>query len=179
MFWSPSSLVYIALCNVYFFWFSPGLCLPLSMATTAGLWFSDSWRENTSLWWVVYSIIRIFHCFVLLKGLRQEGSKWTSKGLTQVNTGYLRTVQIDIIRDLKKEKKKKVNIKIFSLTCFLSIYMHIVGAKLKGNILPSAKLWYYSLCFKWYWVLCKHCWTKYVFTTFLTDPHIFLCFVVE
>lgn len=34
----------------------------------------------------------------------------------------------------------KVNIKIFSLTCFLSIYMHIVGAKLKGNILPSAKL---------------------------------------
>ncbi len=31
----------------------------LSMDTTAGLWFSDSWRENTNLWWVIYSEINI------------------------------------------------------------------------------------------------------------------------
>lgn len=33
----------------------------LSTATTAGPWFSDFWRENTSLWWVTHSLMSIFH----------------------------------------------------------------------------------------------------------------------
>lgn len=43
----------------------------LSMGTTVGLWFSDSWRGNTSLWWVIHSIINNSHSFVLLKCLEE------------------------------------------------------------------------------------------------------------
>lgn len=35
------------------------LLVPLSMDTTVGPWFSDSWRENTSVWWVMDAVINI------------------------------------------------------------------------------------------------------------------------
>ena len=41
-----SSIVHVVLHLLFISQSSPSL----SMVTTAGLWFSDSWRENTSLW---------------------------------------------------------------------------------------------------------------------------------
>lgn len=45
----------------------------LSMGTTVGLWFSDSWRRNTGLWWVIYS--KINNTFVLLECLEERNTQ--------------------------------------------------------------------------------------------------------